>query len=294
MSTEIPVGFTEEFSANVELLLQQKPSRFRSAVRSFSYTGKSAQVVQQTGPIELVDLTTRHADTPIINTPHDNRWMFPAAKGGAQLIDWVDNYQTIADFQSSYVQNGAAAANRAIDRAIINAFFSETTKTGEDHGTTTDWASFVSANAAHQIAAGAAGLTIAKLRAAKQALMAAEVDVDSEMLFCALSASAHDDLLGQTQAVSLDYTDRAVLVDGRIRSFMGFNFIQSELLGLTGAERRLPVWAQSGMAVGVWGDVKNSVTIRNDKNDATQIYTSVMVGATRVEEKKIVEILVTE
>jgi len=294
MSTEIPVGFSEQFSTAVELLLQQKVSKFRNAVRSNTYVGKSAQVVQQTGPVNLVDLNTRHGDTPIIDTPHDNRWCFPNAKGGAQLIDWVDDFQAIADFESSYVQNGASAANRAIDDTIINGFFSETTKTGEDHGTTTDWATFVSVNAGHQIAAGGVGLTIAKLRAAKKALMAAEVDVDQEMLFVGLSSSAHDDLLGETQATNLDYTDRPALVDGRIKSFMGFNFIDSERLPLASAERRLPVWAQSGMAVGIWGDVKNSVSIRNDKNDAVQIYTTVMVGATRVEEKKIVEILVTE
>lgn len=159
--------------------------------------------------------------------------------------------------------------------------------------TVTDWTTFIAANATHRVASGSTGLTIAKLRDARKALRAAEVD-EEEMLFVALSASAEDDLLTETQATSLDFNTTPTLVDGEIKSFMGFNFIRSERLGLTGAERRIPAWAMSGMALGIWNDVVVRVTERGDKSYSTQVFTSTTIGATRVEEKKIVEILVTE
>lgn len=290
MSTQIPTGFSEQYTTEVQLLLQQEPSRFRTAVMSRNYTGKSAKAVEQIGAVTAQKRTTRHADTPLIDTPHDARWVFPVDYEWADLIDEQDELRAIADFEGPYVQNGAAAQNRAIDDEIIAAFFSDTTKTGEDAGTTTTWTAFVAANAAHQIAHGSAGLTVAKLISAKQALMAAEVDVDRERLYVGLSSAAHADLLAETETTSVDYNMSRVLVDGRIRSFMGFNFIQSERLPNDGTTWNLPCWAESGMHLGVWGDVVGRVSEREDKSYATQVYTKSTIGATRVEEKKIVEI----
>ena len=81
-------------------------------------------------------------------------------------------------------------------------------------------------------AGGATGMNIAKLREAKKLLMENEVDIDMDTLWCLLTAKQHDDLLSETQAISLDYNTKPVLVDGKISQFMGFNFIHTERLGL--------------------------------------------------------------
>lgn len=294
MSSEITVAHSEQYASNVELLLQQKQSRLRGAVRSNSYTGKAAQPVQQVGSITLSDWV-REGDTPILNTPHDVRWLEPTTKHGAQLIDRHDFLRTIADFRSPYVETGAAAANRAIDEVIIDAAFG-TSKTGEDKGTNVAWDTWVGSNATHLVdSSGTNGMTVAKLRAAKKALMAAEVDIDNEELCVVMGSAQHDDLLGETLAASVDYNTTPVLVDGRIRSFMGFNFITTELLPTdSNDDRRCFAFAHSGIALGVFGDVTGRVSERDDKSYATQVYTSVTVGATRVEEKKMVEILCDE
>ena len=237
----------------------------------------------------------REGDTPILNTPHDVRWLEPTTKHGAQLIDRHDFMRTIADFRSPYVETGASAANRAIDEVVISAAFG-TSKTGEDKGTEVAWSTFTGANASHLVdSSGVTGMTVAKLRSAKKALMAAEVDIDNEELFVVMGSSQHDDLLGETLAASADYNTTPVLVDGRIRSFMGFNFITTELLPTTaGADRRCFAFARSGLALGIFGDVTGRVSERDDKSYATQVYTSVTVGATRVEEKKQVEVVCGE
>ena len=294
MSTEIPVGFSEDFTTEVKLLLQQQDSRFGPAVNTRAFVGKDAKAVEQIGAVVAQKRTTRHADTPLIDTPHDARWVYPVDYEFADLIDEQDELRAIASFESSYVQNAANAMRRAQDDEIVSAFFSDTTKTGEDAGTTTDWATFVSANADHLIATGSVGMSVAKLRAAKKAFLAAEVDIDSDPLFVAIGAEQHDDLLGETLATSLDYTTRPVLVDGRIKAFMGFNFIDSQRLPLASTTRGCPAWAKSGMLMGIWNDVTGKVSERDDKSYATQVYAKTTIGATRLEEKKVVEILCTE
>jgi hypothetical protein len=275
MSSQITVAHSEQYASNVELLLQQKQSRLRGSVRSNSYTGKSAQPVQQIGSITLADWV-REGDTPILNTPHDVRWLEPTTKHGAQLIDRHDFMRTIADFRSPYVETGASAANRAIDEVVISAAFG-TSKTGEDKGTEVAWSTFTGANASHLVdSSGVTGMTVAKLRSAKKALMAAEVDIDNEELFVVMGSSQHDDLLGETLAASADYNT-------------------TELLPTTaGADRRCFAFARSGLALGIFGDVTGRVSERDDKSYATQVYTSVTVGATRVEEKKQVEVVCGE
>jgi len=246
--------------------------------------------------VVAVKRTTRHGDTPIVSTPHDARWVYPVDYEWADLIDPQDELRAIASFESSYVQNGANAMRRAQDDEFLSAIFSDTTKTGEDAGTITDWLTYTGTTATdHLIAAGAVGLTVAKLRSSKKALMASHVDIDMDPLFCGISAEQHDDLLGETLAVSLDYTTRPVLVDGRITSFMGFNFIDSERLPTgAGGARSCPAWAKSGMLLGIWGDVQGRVSDRPDKSHSTQIYAKTTIGATRLEEAKITEILCAE
>jgi hypothetical protein len=288
MSVEITTAFVQQYTTNVDLLLQQKGSRLRGAVTSDTYTGKAAKSVEQIGQVNAQKKTTRHADTPLISTPHDARWVFPADYRWADLIDDADKLRMLIDPQSPYAQNGAYALGRAIDDEIIAAFFA-TAKTGEDGDTDTAFP------AGQQIAHGSAGLTIAKLRTAKKLLMAAEVDVDNDPLFCAITAEQHDDLLNETQAISLDYTNKPVLVDGRITAFMGFNFIHTErIVENATPDRRVPCWARSGMHVGMWNDITTRITERDDKDYSVQVFVKGTFGATRLEEEKVVEIICEE
>ena len=178
MSENIPVGFSEEFTTEVQLKLQQRDSRFAQASMSRSFTGKDAKALEQIGAVAAVRKTTRHADTPILNTPHDARWIYPSDYQWADLIDPEDELRAIASFESSYVANAASAMLRAKDDEFLAAIFSDTTKTGEDGGTTLSWNTYSTSTATdHLVAAGGVGMTVAKLRLAKKALMAAHVDL---------------------------------------------------------------------------------------------------------------------
>ncbi|MCB2012421.1 MAG: hypothetical protein KDF64_17850, partial [Geminicoccaceae bacterium] len=73
-----------------------------------SYSGKAAKAVEQVGPVTARKRTTRHADTPLISTPADARWVFPVDYEWGDLIDDEDKLRTLIDPQSPYAQNGAA------------------------------------------------------------------------------------------------------------------------------------------------------------------------------------------
>lgn len=294
MSTQITTAFVQDYRSTVELLLQQKGSKLRDAVMVGTYTGKAAKIVEQFGPVNAQRRTTRHGDMPLISTPQDARWVFPYDYEWADLIDQPDKLRMIIDPTSAYAQNGAYAMGRAQDDEIINAFFG-TAKTGENGTTST---TFPSANQVAETvgAAAATGLNVAKLRRAKRLLMAGQVDIDHDPLFCAITAVQHDNMLAEIQAISMDYNNKPVLVDGKITSFMGFNFIHVERLEADSSSyRRVPCWAKSGMHLGIWEDIKVDVSVRKDKSGLpTQVYVAGTFGATRVEEGKIIEIKCAE
>lgn len=294
MSFNVTTHFVQQYTTNVQLLLQQKGSKLRGTVSTGSYSGKAAKAVEQVGAVNAQKRTQRHGDTPLISTPSDARWIYPVDYEWADLIDDQDKLRMLIDPQSSYAQNGAYALGRAMDDEIIAAFFG-TAKTGENGSTNTSFATATQQITVSTGSTGATGLNIAKLREAKKILMENEVDIDNEQLFCVITAEQHDDLLNEAQAISLDYNTRPVLVDGRITAFMGFNFVHCERLGVDASSyRRVPVYAKSGVHLGMWNDINTQISERADKGYATQVYVKGTFGATRTEEKKVVEILCQE
>jgi hypothetical protein len=294
MSFQVPTHFVQQYTTNVSLLLQQKGSKLRNTVSVGSYTGKAAKAVEQVGPVTAQKRTQRHGDTPLISTPADARWVFPVDYEWADLIDDQDKLRMLIDPQSAYAQNGALALGRAMDDEIIAGIFG-TNKTGENGTTNTNFDTSNQRVAVNHAATGNVGLTVAKLREAKRILMKNEVDIDNEQLFVVITAKQHDDLLNEAQTISLDYNTRPVLVDGKITAFMGFNFVHCERIPATSDPyRRVVAYAKSGVHLGMWNDINTMISQRDDKGYATQVYCKGTFGATRTEEKKVVDILCAE
>lgn len=289
MSDQISTAFVQHYTTNVELLLQQRGSKLAGAVTTGSYTGKAAKAVEQIGQVAAQKRISRHADTPLINTPHDARWVHPQDYEWADLIDDQDKLRMLIEPQNAYAINGAMALGRAKDDEIIKAALG-TALTGENGSTST---AFDTSN--QQIAVASSGLTVAKLRDAKRILLSNEVDPAFDPLYIAITAQQLDDLLASTEATSSDYNTVKTLVQGDIDTFLGFKFIHCERLGVDGSSnRRVIAWAKSGIHLGMWSDIMTDISVRKDKSLATQVYVKGTFGATRTEEGKVVEILCSE
>lgn len=302
MSFSVPTHFVNAYTTNVQMLLQQKGGRLLGTVSQGSYTGKGAKAAEQIGPVKPVKNLSRHSDTPLISTPADARWVFPNDYEWADLIDDQDKLRMLIDPQSAYTQNGVNAQRRAQDDEILQAFFAASA-TGENGSTSTTFPAgqIVGVN----VGGTNSNLNVAKLRAAKRLFMAAGVDLDTTKLYMTITSADHDGLLNEIQVVSTDYNSKPTLVDGRVQSFMGFNFIPIEFTDTSsyatdtvsamtsGSNRLLAAWAEGYMHLGMWEDVRVEVTVRPDKRYATQVYTKTTIGATRLQEKGVVQVVTT-
>lgn len=291
MSDQIPTHYAQQYANTVQLLLQQKGSRYREGVTFHPITGaKAATPVEQIGKTEAVRRTTRYAPLMPQNTQHARPWVYPVDYDWNDLVDSIDKLRTIIDPTSSYALNGTYAMGRAIDREIITAWFGAR-KEGEDAGTSTVFPAGQQV-AVNFAAAGNVGLTVAKMREAKRLLMAAEVDLDNDPLTLAVKAKQHDNLLAEIQVISLDFNEKPVMMEGRVVRFLGFNLKNSELLAADGSGfDRVCGWAKSGMHLGMWNDISTDISQRKDLAGLPmQVYVFGTFGATRSEELKVTEI----
>lgn len=289
----IETSFVNDYTTNVELLLQQKGSKLRTRVRNESFVGENADFMEQVGKVKAKKRTTRHGDTPLVPTPMDRRWVFPTDYELADLIDQQDRLRQIIDPTSPFAMAQAAGISRAIDDAIIEGAFG-TNFTGQNPTSTS-----VPFTAANLIVAGGTGLTIDKLRSVKQGMLEAEVDFEMEMVTACITPAQLTNLLETTEITSSDYNTVKALVAGDVDTFMGFMFVTSNRLPggvdydedgtvvVAADTSRALFFAESGLGLGTWNDISARIDERADKSYSTQVYTKGTFGATRLQEGKV-------
>ena len=284
MSVQITTAFVEQYKSNVFHLAQQKGSRLRDAVRTETVTGKS-HFFERIGSSAAEKRTSRHSDTPRMDTPHSRRKVTLEDYDWADLIDQEDKVRMLISPQSEYAMAGAWAMGRAMDDAIIAA------ATGTALGGVSGGSS-ISLPSAQKVAHGSAGLTLAKLLSAKEILDKNDTDPD-EPRFMLVTAGQLADLLGITSVTSADFNSVKALVQGDVDTFLGFNFIRTERLGLDATPNRQVLgFCQSAIGLAVGADIQTKISERADY--ATQVFLSMSIGATRIEDEKMVEIACTE
>ncbi len=294
MSSQVPAHYVQQFSSNLKLKLQQEGSRLRNCVMTGQHYGEQASPVDQYGAVTANKVVGRYNPMTRVDAPTDRRWVLPQDYDLPQLIDSFDKLRLITDPTSIYVKNAVNALGRAMDDEILSGIFG-TNQTGKSGGTATSFGSGQTVGVL-QGAASATNLTVAKLREAKRILMSRNLDMKAENIWCAMNATNHDSLLQEAQVISLDFNDKPVLVEGRIERFLGINFVFTELLTTgtddqSGTSTQVPVWAQSGVYLGMWDDIKTDVSERKDLTGIpTQVYVKGTFGATRLEENKVVKI----
>ena len=286
MSVQISTAFVNQFSSNIQMLSQQMGSLLRNAVDVETVNGEKA-FFDQVGSAAAVLRTTRHADTPLIDTPHSRRMVTMSDYEYADLIDDQDKVRLLVDPTSTYARAAAAAMGRAMDDVIITAALG-TSLTGKDGTTSTPF------DSNNTIAVGGAGLTLSKLIEAKEILDSNDVD-PSIPRYMAVSPKQIANLLDDNEITSADYNTVRALVKGELDTFVGFKFIMTNRLPLDGSnDRRCIAWAMDGLKLAVGKEPTARIDERADKSYATQVYYCMSIGATRMEEAKVVEIICDE
>ena len=286
MSSQITTSFVEQYSSNVQLLSQQMGSKLRSSVDEESVVGKNA-FFEQIDSTAAVLRTSRHGDTPQIDTPHSRRRVSLADYEWGDLIDDSDKIRALVDPTSAYARNAAAAMNRAMDDVIITAM-NASASTGVAGADSTALPSSQKTATSDQ----SDGLTIAKLLSAKKILDNNDID-PSRKRYIVCGPQQIADLLGTTQITSSDFNTVKALAQGDISTYLGFEFIMSTRLNKDATnttDRLIFAYTEDAIKLAIGSDIKANISERADKSYSTQVYYAMSLGAVRMEEKAVVQI----
>lgn len=309
MSAQITEAFVQQYKSNIFHLAQQKGSRLRGCVRSEMQNGKR-QFFERLGQTAAILKTSRHMDTPQIDSAHSRRAVSLEDYLWADLIDDEDKIRLLIDPASPYSQAAMWAMGRAMDDVLIAAMRGNA-YSGEA-GTTS-----VPLPASQKVLAYTDGtpgtathLNIDTLRRVKKKFDANDID-ESIPRYFAYTSTQLSDLLGETETTSSDFNTVKALVQGEIDTFMGFKFVRIERLPAVDAihdangvvdsagstvtnARRCLAWAGDGVVLAIGKDMEAKIEKRADKNYATQVFARMSIGATRIEETKVVEVVCSE
>lgn len=303
MSFTIPEAFVQQFGANVSHLAQQRMSRFRGKVYEEQITGEAAYL-EQLAPTGARKVVQRHADSPLMNAQWLRRRIAPYDYDWGDLVDRLDKARLLVDPESQYSLAASRAMGRSQDDEIIAGFFG-TAFAGHSGSIALTWPNGNSESVpaqpgGTQVAVndwtygnggGNSKLTISKLISAKVALDQAEVD-DEEDRFISCSGAEIGALLATTEATNADYAEVKALVRGDIDTFMGFKFVRSERLLVNGSgQQRCIAWARMGLGLGIARDIATQAAPRPDKRFANYVYCDMSIGAARMEEARVVEVI---
>ena len=297
MSIHVETWRVEQYGANVYHLLQQKGSKLRGTVRLETINGKS-RFFDRLGATAARLRTSRHSDTPRMDTPHDRRRVTSNDYDWADLIDDEDKIRLLADPASPYAEAAAMAFGRQIDDIILEAV-QGTAYSGESGSTTVAFAAgTVGASMTVGIqtvwpgvSAADTGLNLAKLIEARKILGRNEVDPDEEV-FVPVNATQISSLLKDERVVSGDYNSALPLVSGKVSRVGGCTLVPcNRLLVDSNSDEVVPFYTRSGILLAMGKEPASRVSERPDKNYATQVFMSMNAGATRMEEGRVGVIL---
>ena len=282
MSSTITEAFVQQYSNNVQMLSQQKGSLLRGVVDVESVVGKHAYF-ERIGQVSAQKRVSRHSDTPQIDTPHSRRRVSMSDYEFADLIDQQDRVRTLIDPTSQYALAAAYAMGRSMDDEIISAVAGDAF--GGETGSTT-----IALPAGQKITeSGTDGLTIAKLRSAKEIMDSQSIDPSIPRTIV-ISPKQVTDLLGTTEVTSSDFNTVKDLANGEINTFLGFNFIVSNRLTSSNSKRLCLAFTNDAVKLALGKDVMTRIDERSDKGYSTQVYVCMTMGATRLEDEKVVTI----
>lgn len=299
MSDTIDVSRIQGFADSVHHISQQDRSLLEGKVRVRPGKGK-VEYFERLSPSNMLQVTTRHGDTVWNDINHSRRAAFKADYSWSQPVDEEDQLELLIDPVGEYAMAAGMAVGRRIDQTIVDAI-SGTANTGEAGAGTQVLPAGQTLNAG-----GTTGLTMALMAQGLQRLYDRGVIVNPLDFTYVHSPNALRDILedsGATAFTSTDFTNSNVMKAGVVREFMGFSWImmpdkavntETGILPIVESTDRIGTYMfhRNGVGLAVWNRVSASIDKRPDKNNTTQVLVKTHIGAVRIEDELVIEILV--
>lgn len=277
-----------------EKMAQQKNHRLAGCYVEDNVNGEAKRydiIGSQTYAMRQV--TARAQKTEPTDVPSAFYWVRPRPY---DKTTWIDQFDKIllgqlGDPTSPTARQHAIAASRQKDIILLNALGG--TRYVGAQGTTAQTLPSTQQIAVTYGSGGAnSGLQLAKLTQAS--FIMDSNDVDEEGRYFAYSAKELNNLITNVDQVnSVLYNDVRALRDGRIRDFMGFTFKRTQLVPFASGSttiRTCYAWQRDFLLMGKGEDVMTKIDILPQQSQAVQVYTCLLMDATRTEDEGVVQI----
>lgn len=277
--------YAKQYGSTVSILAQQEGSKLRNRV--MVKTGVNAE---ETYMDQLSAFTTKIKGARLSQTDPEaidvaRRRIALEDNYIAKALDKSDDIRTLADPTSAVVQSGIYGMGRRIDKIIYDAARG-TAYTGKVGGTA------VTLPAGQKVAVGTTNMTLAKWLSAIQILNANDYTEEGRTLI--ISSTALTSLLNTTEIKSADYNSIKALVNGQINSYLGCDVVRisDTLFETSGTTQYLLLYAKKAMGLAIGQDVVSRIDELPTTHYAKQLYFSMSLGASRLEETGVVEIAI--
>ncbi len=291
MKIAIKGEYLESYNQAVKLNLGQRGSKLELAVRRELQTSER-KFYNHIKQAEAFDIVDGQSNTPLVNSENERRAVTLIHSDWADLVDESDNLENLKDPTSSYCLNAAYALGRRKDKRIIDAALGVAKKghNGEEEINLPS-SQIIPVDYSDNESGEEQGLTLDKIRLARQKLDDAEVD-ENEKQYMVVSSKQMSDLLKTVEGNSDDYLAIRSLVDGKITNFMGFEFIRvaSALLPVEDGVRKVFCFSKNAILLATGKEITTNISQRADKRMALQVYASMACGASRMSESQVVAI----
>jgi hypothetical protein len=312
---QVPKHYVDRFRDEIFHKAQQAQIVLAGGVRKESHMYGEAVFYDSFEQTYVNKRTERAQQTKIVEVDRDRRAVYAEFYDHAQLIDSIDKAKMINDPTSALTKAYQMAFLRKMDEVIYDAALSPAF-TGRN-GTVQVVLPNTQKLVAHDgTATTPADLNIRTLLKVKRKFLDNNIGTGADMadglLHIAIRPAQLEQLLGRVEVQSADYNTVRALVKGEIDTFLGMKFHiyngikQTEATtqfvvtdGTVGSgagtapigSDRCIVWYQDGILLSQGSSMVARVDNRPDLSNATQLFAEMHIGATRMEEVKVIELI---
>ena len=292
----------KQFSSTVTLLSQQLTSRFEMNVRRETVNNaEEAYFNTFSAESDPTQDTDRHGDTPYDEYEATRRKAVPYPFEKGTRIAKKDVARMTVDPQNPVVKSHAAAFGRKKDKIIYAAALGTAYKGKAGTTAVTFAADSIGINSdgtVSTLGTAVSNDTLTEVPMTYEKILTMmtifnESDVDPSIRkFWAVSPNDIKHMMNLTEIINEDYRKLSDIDQGGVKSVLGFNFFWWNFLSMDTNDatcRRTLAWAEDGLILALIGDLNTEVSILPTKKYDTGIYSTMDLGAVRMEGEKVHE-----
>lgn len=285
MTVTINQNYVNKFSADLYHLVGAQGSKLKGIFSEEMAKGEK-HFFDRLGDFSVAERVSRNASTTLQDAAHSRRMATVKLYDAAVGVDKLDLNKMLIDPTNDYVKKLSNKHGQNFDQVILNALIGDAAS-GADGAST---ASFLAGNI---IAHGGTGFTAAKFHQALRILQGNRVDIMRDEVVCILNARAIEDLMAESTFTSMDFQNVKTLAGKQLPSFRGVTLLQTEDVpdSTAGSVYRSIFTTRDALKVAIPEGMNVEIDKRPDLSNIMQVYTSMMFGAVRMEEEKVVSVL---